>query len=180
MEYSSSQTLQSTSFLTSSRNLGLSGRKKYMKAPIRDGMAERNMKSLQLWKVKLPRGKLMLPLGMMAQAKAPQSRRPNIQNMDCTPKYGPRYLFLMNSDVYGNITGSDPPTLEDGDKNFFDDKGKMPLIRNAYPNPLKNLNRTNSQNQGEKAERIPNTALTVREATMVVLRPIMSAEPPQI
>lgn len=50
----------------------------------------------------------------------------------------------------------------------------------AYPNPLKNLSRTKSQNQGEKAEMNPNTALTVRDAMRVVLRPTMSAMLPHI
>lgn len=123
----------------------------------------------------------------------------------------------MNSDVYGKMTGREPPTLQMEEENdrvslsitmtlearnshrtsildslgvlirgvsYFKGLGHRLILEQCditnYPNPLKNRSRTKSQNHGEKAETNPNTALIVREQTMVVLRPIRSARDPQI
>jgi len=71
---------------TSSRNRGLSGKTKYIIAPINEGSADTAMKILQLWNLNPPRGTSMFPWGMIAQANAAHRKRPTIQNMAWTPR----------------------------------------------------------------------------------------------
>ena len=90
--------------LTSSRYRGLSGSRKYSRAPRSAGNAESAINNLQLWN-------LLMVSGRMTQAKPPQTSRPKVQKNACAPMYGPRYLLRVNSAMYGNMTGRDPPTL---------------------------------------------------------------------
>ena len=71
---------------TSKRNLGLSGSKKYMSAPISEGRAEIARNSLQLWNLKSPIAVSIFSVGMMAQANPPHKRRPTIQKVDWMPR----------------------------------------------------------------------------------------------
>lgn len=65
---------------TSNKNLGLSGRRKYMNAPMSEGKAETAMKSRQLWNLNLPTP--IMSKGIMAHATAAQRKRPTIQKVD--------------------------------------------------------------------------------------------------
>lgn len=76
-----------------------------------EGMDETIRNTLQEWIWRLPRERL-ISLGTIIQAKAPHSKEPTIQCMERMPRYGPRYLLRIISDMYENITGSDPPTLQ--------------------------------------------------------------------
>ena len=70
------------------------------------GIEDTAMNSLQLWN--------LLPVfrGRIIQAIPPHNTRPHVQNTDCILMYGPRYLLRVNSAIYGNTTGREPPTLE--------------------------------------------------------------------
>jgi len=65
---------------TSSMYLGLSGKMKYIKAPISAGRADTARKTRQLRTVSPAHSKS--PLLRMSQAKPPHKKRPNIQKMD--------------------------------------------------------------------------------------------------